>query len=552
MRLFTYLFKSSRRMVLLVSFAGLMSGIFSAGLIALINYALNHGHSMPRRILLAFVAVSLAKIAAGIISQLLLVDFSQTTLLQLTDDLCRKVLNTPFEKLEQMGPARIQTTLTDDAAVLAAAIQALPALATNIAVLLGCSAYLIYLSRTVFIGMVVMIVFGALSYKVLITRAQAAIQLAREGRERLFGHFRALIEGVKELKLSGIRRTTFMESEIGKTAEFLRHQNLVAITQYMIADGWSQLMFYALIGLLLFAAPSLMPMSLEGLTGYVFATLYMMSPVWVIIGTVPTFVRGQVSLDKVLELGASLESSVQAGTARAVTASLGGQSVTASAPIRLELSRLVFAYQDQSVRDNHFVLGPVDFSLRDGEVVFVTGGNGSGKSTFVKLLVGLYTPQSGQIHFNEEMVDNSNRQSYREYFSAVFSDYYLFDNLLGLASSANEEDLRKYLMQLEMDHKVRIKDGRFSTIALSQGQRKRLALLTAYLEDRPIYVFDEWAADQDPAYRTVFYKQLVPELKRRGKCVVVITHDDRFFHLGDRVVKFESGQLVDSKEHVPR
>jgi putative ATP-binding cassette transporter len=552
MRLFTYLFKSSRRMVFLVSLAGLLSGIFSAGLIALINYALHNGHSLPRRVLLAFVVVSLAKIAAGFISQLLLVDFSQTTLLQLTDDLCRKVLNTPFEKLEQMGPARIQTTLTDDTAVLAAAIQALPALATNIAVLLGCSAYLIYLSRTVFMAMVVMVVFGALSYKILMTRAHAAIQLAREGRERLFGHFRALIEGVKELKLSTVRRTTFMESEIGKTAEFLRHQNLVAMTQYMIADGWSQLMFYALIGVLLFAAPSLMPLTLEGLTGYVFAILYMMSPVWVIIGTVPTFVRGQVSLDKVLELGTSLESSVHAGTAPAVPALSGRQSATASAPIRLELSRLVFAYQDQSERGNRFVLGPVDFSLRDGEVVFVTGGNGSGKSTFVKLLVGLYTPQSGQIHFNEKVVDNSNRHSYREYFSAVFSDYYLFDNLLGLGGSASEGDFRKYLIQLEMDHKVKIQDGRFSTVALSQGQRKRLALLTAYLEDRPIYVFDEWAADQDPAYRTVFYKQLVPELKRRGKSVVVITHDDRFFHLGDRVVKFESGQLVDSKERVTR
>jgi putative ATP-binding cassette transporter len=295
-----------------------------------------------------------------------------------------------------------------------------------------------------------------------------------------------------------------------------------------------------------------MRLSIESLTGYVFAALYMMTPVWVIIGSVPTFTRGQVSLEKVQELGASLELPPSAKTAPVVAAGAAAALPDAPAALHLEISGVVFAYPDQLARGNHFMLGPVDFSLRNGEVVFVTGGNGSGKSTFVKLLVGLYAPQSGEIHLNGKLVDDSNRHAYREHFSVVFSDYYLFDNLLGLSRPGLDADVRKYLTQLQMDHKVKVEDGRFSTIALSQGQRKRLALLTAYLEDRPIYVFDEWAADQDPAYRRVFYEQLLPELKARGKGVVVITHDDRFFNLGDRVVKFDSGQLVESWEHVQR
>lgn len=312
-------------------------------------------------------------------------------------------------------------------------------------------------------------------------------------------------------------------------------------------------MFYGLIGLLLFAAPSIMRLSIESLTGYVFAALYMMTPVWVIIGSVPTFARGQVSLDKVQELGASLEPPPPvAKSTPVVPAGAAAALPDAPATLHLEISRVMFAYPDQLARGNHFVLGPVDFALRNGEVVFVTGGNGSGKSTFVKLLVGLYAPQSGEIRLNGQLIDDSNRHTYREHFSVVFSDYYLFDNLLGLKRPDLDADVRKYLVQLQMDHKVKVEDGRFSTIALSQGQRKRLALLTAYLENRPIYVFDEWAADQDPAYRRVFYEQLLPELKARGKCVVVITHDDRFFHLGDRVVKFDSGQLIESWEHAQR
>jgi putative ATP-binding cassette transporter len=101
------------------------------------------------------------------------------------------------------------------------------------------------------------------------------------------------------------------------------------------------------------------------------------------------------------------------------------------------------------------------------------------------------------------------------------------------------------LRWLALDHKVRVTDQRLSTTDLSQGQRRRLALLTAYLEDRPFYVFDEWAADQDPHYKQIFYTELLPELRARGKGVAVITHDDRYFHLGDRIVKLHDGQIVE-------
>src|SRR5262249_17208284 len=150
-----------------------------------------------------------------------------------------------------------------------------------------------------------------------------------------------------------------------------------------------------------------------------------------------------------------------------------------------------------------FVLGPVDLTLERGQLIFLVGGNGSGKSTFVKLLTGLYPPHLGGIRLDGVPITDKNREWYCEHFSAVFSAFYLFDSLLGLPGTGVDERARRYLVELQLDAKVQITNGALSTTALSQGQRKRLALLTAFLEDRPIYVFDEWAADQDAYYREI-------------------------------------------------
>ena len=193
-----------------------------------------------------------------------------------------------------------------------------------------------------------------------------------------------------------------------------------------------------------------------------------------------------------------------------------------------------------------FVLGPVDLTLRRGEMVFVVGDNGSGKTTLVKLLLGLYAPQQGQVLADGRPVTDQTRDHYRQLYTTVFSDFYLFEDLAAEAGQGGSLPQRAlpYLQRLEIAHKVSVKDGAFSTVDLSTGQRKRLALVHAYLEGRPVLVFDEWAADQDPAFKQLFYQRILPDLKRRGRIVLVITHDDRYFGLADRVLKLQSGRLV--------
>ena len=264
--------------------------------------------------------------------------------------------------------------------------------------------------------------------------------------------------------------------------------------------------------------------------------LYMISPLSTILNILPAFGRAMVALHKVEELGLALETHTS-------------ESEEIAAPTKmscwkeLKLKGVAHSYHQEQA-DSHFILGPLDMEFCPGELVFLVGGNGSGKTTLAKLLMGLYVPEAGQIFLDGQLITDETREMYRQLFAVVFSDFYLFEQLLGLVTPELDAQAQLYLAQLHLNHKVQVANGVLSTTALSQGQRKRLALLTAYLEDRPFYIFDEWAADQDPVFKEIFYTQLLPDLKRRGKGILVITHDDRYYHLADRILKLDYGQLV--------
>lgn len=521
--------------------AGLVSGASGAGLIVLVNTAL-HRPDLSRSMLVAgFGGLVVIKVLSQALARLLLNRFAQATLASLCRDLSRRVLATPLRHLEHVGIPRILVTLTDDVAWLGWAAQNVPTVAMNAAVLLGCAAYLGWLSWPILLVVTGVVGIGIVGYRLLTTRAYRYLQRARDTRDVLFDHFRALTEGVKELKLNAARREAFLSERIETATEDLRQHALAGVRHHLVADTWNQILFYGLLGGLLFAAPSANGQQAETVTGYVLATLYVMAPVWGIIDAWPIFARGRIALDKIRELGVSL------------TGADGESPARTEEPRewqRLDFEGVTFTYPPE-LDGRAFALGPLDLTLARGEVVFLVGGNGSGKSTFVKVLAGLYSPDLGAIRIDGMPITGKNREWYCQHFSAVFSDFYLFDSLLGLRSTDLDTRAHRYLVELELDDKVQIRNGALSTTALSQGQRKRLALLTAFLEDRPIYVFDEWAADQDRHYREIFYTRLLADLKARGKTIVVISHDDRYYHLGDRIVKLEYGRLVEDRRISP-
>jgi len=207
---------------------------------------------------------------------------------------------------------------------------------------------------------------------------------------------------------------------------------------------------------------------------------------------------------------------------------------------QITVHNLEYYYGEQ---DKAFGIGPVNFEIQKGDTIFIYGGNGSGKTTFVHTVLGLRIPSAGEIRYNNILVEDDNYPDYRTAFAVVFSDFYLFNELVGL-ENVNMEKWEYYLQLFEIEDKVTMEKGVFSTTDLSTGQRKRLALIAALLEEKPILVMDEWAADQDPYFRRKFYTEIIPLLKKEGFTIIAITHDDKYYHCADKLYKMDYGKLI--------
>lgn len=535
MKLMSVLLSYSRRIVILAIIAGIVSGVCNAALLAIIHKALTSGREAGPNLLRAFIALWLVLPASRIASQVTLSHLVQTAIYDLRMHLSRQILGAPVRQLEEIGPHRLLATLNDDVTAVSNALVSIPTLCMQSTVLLASLIYLGWLSWPVLIGVVVFMSVAMFMFQMAVGKAGRYLRLAREDHDSLFRHFRALIEGNKELKIHRNRRHSFMERVLEATARSYRRHNVIGSGIQTAAAGMGTILFFLLIGLLVFAVPVYTNTSASVLTGYTLLLLFMMTPIEVISMTMPTIFRAQIALQKVESMGLSLAAKTTEKEATQASEELPAWKT-------LELRGVAHSYYREA-ENSHFTLGPIDLTFMPGELVFITGGNGSGKTTLAKVLIGLYAPEEGELLINGEPVTDENRDWYRQHFTVVFSDFFLFDSLLGLEAPKLDAKAREYLVKLQLNHKLEVKEGVLSTTQLSQGQRKRLALLTAYLEDRSIYLFDEWAADQDPTFKQIFYQSLLPELKAKGKTVIVISHDDRYYEVADRVIKLEDGKL---------
>jgi len=404
----------------------------------------------------------------------------------------------------------------------------------NLAILLGCLVYLCWLSPVLLLGALIFMGVGIVTHQLPVKRAIKYYARARETTDALFKHLRTVVDGTKELKLHRRRRNAFYTELLEPSARASQQNHATGDIIWTAAGSWGQILFFIFIGLVLFLVPTMSPRNGMVLTGYTLTVMYMMGPLEFVLNFVPNLTQANVAMKKIDAITESLDDQFVIETAADAEVKRTWNS--------LELVGVQHTYRREN-EEEEFSLGPLDLSLRPGELVFITGGNGSGKTTLAKLLIGLYTPQQGEIRLDGKTITDERRDDYRQLFSVVFSDFYLFENLLGLSDFNIDTKAQNYLAKLQLDRCVQIKDRTLSTLELSQGQRKRLALLTAYLEDRPIYVFDEWAADQDPQFKEIFYFELLSRLKESGKTVIVISHDDRYYHVADRVLKLNYGLI---------
>lgn len=521
--------------LLLSAVTGIAAGASTVALLATINEVLHRPGGLAGGLLLTFIALCAVALCGRAVSDISTNLVGQRLVAQVRKGLAEKILSAPIDALERYRTHRLMPVLTQDVDMISDAAFMLASTLISVAIALGCLVYLAMLSLPLFGMLVVALAIGGTLQLVAQARGVAGFWQSREHEEHLHKAYRGISEGAKELRMHRARRANVFGSQIERTVDTIRDINWRAINTYVLATAFGSALYFLLIAMILGWA-AFQTMEPAVLSGFVLVLLFLKGPVDQIVGALPNTGRAKVAFERVADLSARFANPEP-------HLHLGRPPSDVRLARSIELRGVRYAF-DAPEGAPAFELGPIDVRLQPGELVFVVGDNGSGKTTMIKLLLGLYAPHEGTVLLDGQPVTPANRDDYRQLFTTVFSDFYLFEDLVGTGLAPTlPEAARPYLERLEIAHKVNVKDGAFTTLDLSTGQRKRLALVHAYLEGRPVLVFDEWAADQDPTFRHLFYTELLPELRDKGHLLVVISHDDRYFHLADRVLRMHAGRL---------
>ncbi|RDL16571.1 cyclic peptide export ABC transporter [Pseudomonas jessenii] len=513
---------------------GMIGGLSVTVLLATINNALHSDDGLTRTVVMIFAGLCVLALLTTILSDIGTNYVGQHIIAKLRKELGEKVLSAPIDQIERYRSHRLIPVLTHDVDTISDFAFAFAPLAISMTVTLGCLGYLAMLSWPMFLMMLVAIAIGTTIQAIARAKGMRGFYAARDSEDELQKHYNAIAEGAKELRIHRPRRQRMFVAGIQKTAEKICDTQIKSINTFVIAKSFGSMLFFVVIGMAL-ALQSFWPSGDKAvMSGFVLVLLYMKGPLEHLVSTLPIISRAQIAFRRIAELSEQFSSPEP----HLLLEDHGKKPGVVNS---LELNNVRYAFPPVEGSEP-FRLGPVNLRIEQGDIVFIVGENGCGKTTLIKLLLGLYAPTEGEIRVNDQPITALNRDDYRQNFTTIFADYYLFDDLIQ-GDREVPQDATRYLERLEIAHKVSVRDGAFSTTDLSTGQRKRLALVNAWLEERPVLVFDEWAADQDPTFRRIFYTELLPDLKRLGKTIIVISHDDRYFDVADQLVRMEAGKV---------
>jgi putative pyoverdin transport system ATP-binding/permease protein len=444
-----------------------------------------------------------------------------------------KLRHSDLEDVERLVPSRILTTIAGEPATISNQAPILVAAAQAGFLLLFVAGYVAYLSLA---ALALTAAAAAIAISIFLRRSERLRQRLREAAERdqaIYEDLDDLLNGFKEVKMSTARG-------IGVARAFQETSDEVLALKQETARSsagafvFAQSTFYVLLAVVVFVVPAFAKVASTDLVKITSAILFLIGPISMIIQAIPALATANSSMERLMSFDALLPGDREP-LAEAI-------EPTSAAPPMLRLEGATFAYAQSGVREG-FRLGPLDFIARPGEIVFITGGNGSGKTTLMKLMAGLYQPDGGKVVLGDTELSPATAPWLRDQVSIIFSDFHLFRRLYGLDAD-DPVHITRLLRGMQLDRDTAVERDRFSTIRLSTGQRRRLALVVTLLEDRPVLIFDEWAADQDPTFRRKFYEEILPSLKVRGKVVICATHDEQYFEIADRRYKLEFGLIV--------
>lgn len=529
-----------------VIFLNLVNAAVSVGIIAYINHTFISQpvfNTLSWASLGQFSALVILLLVTTFASQYALTRLGHQFVYELRTKLVKQIIDTKVPQIDHLGSARLLASLSSDIQSITVAFVRMPELVQGVILSVGVALYLGWLSLPLLLIVMFWIAMTIWISTILVKHVYTHLRELREINDLLYEDYQSIIDGRKELALNQHRAEKLYKNDFLNHAKSYQNRVIKSDTYHLSAVNWSNIMMFAAIGVV-FAASNYLAIPMGIATTFSLTILFMQSPILHAVGAYPTLQTAQVALDKIQ----SLELAEYQSTFTTDIVVNNWQSISFNdigyryASINTDANELVVKENENSSD----ILQSVNLTLQRGDVVFLIGANGSGKSTLAKIITGIFTPTTGAVHIDSQLVDSKNNADYRQLFSAIFSDQHLFKQLIGREGQQPDEALvNTWLHKLNLQDKVSVTENQLSTDKLSQGQRKRLAMLIAVAEQKDILLLDEWAADQDPAFRRVFYQTLIPELKALGKTLFIISHDDGYFEHADRLLLMKEGRLIE-------
>ncbi len=538
MKIIALFIKNSKIVFILATVAAIVGGFSLSGIIYVINHGIETKMEDSLMIFSQFFGLWILYGVMSVVSVYAITKAGQNVILDLRFTLSEKILKATFSKLENQSN-NLLTVLTSDIATISNSVNRLPNAFKNTAVILGCFIYMIYISPKLMLMFGGVIIITFMLNKLPLQSYKRKMRNSRDLQSEVFKLFEGLVHGMKELYLNKKLRNSYINDFLIPAASEQKDQNISGRTNLAFFNKTGELVLLLGMIMILYLVSIHIPEEFSIMTQFIMVALFTVGPLSQLGNLLPILGQMDVALEKISEIGVSLDATARDKNVKELS------KPDPRAPL-VKLHDVTYQYF-VSEEDKHFVLGPVNVEIRPGELIFLVGGNGSGKSTLAKVICGLYLPKTGKVESFGEIIDLNNLDSYRENFNAIFTDYYLFDHFGHVDNENAVEEAMEIIKMLELEKKVTIEGTSLSTTSLSTGQRKRLALLLSLLEDKPFYIFDEWAATQDPYYKDVYYNKILPDLKKKGKTVLVISHDDKYFNIADKVLVLRDGQLTQSE-----